>query len=247
MGGKKITLETGCPEAAQAQGWRYGVSVSGHSCANNSSTEGPQALWPLIHRGDSLWNALRTLHVTILPDAFSFGTMWRMGERAVPEPYRKSLSWFAIETAPVQHLWAACTEQSSSQHLRSRFPQPKASRKKGFLQQPYPPLSSLSPSLWPGWRKSWSCSEQASGKDTVTVCFAGTAGCAQSWFQFHHQPSCSWCKSHCQAGEEGGIPATGLSSQTLLFANMETNPRWHALLLSPGSVSRISEVNVKLT
>lgn len=60
MGGKKITLETGCPEAAQAQGWRYGVNVSGHSCAHNSSTEGPQALWPLIHRGGSLWNALRT-------------------------------------------------------------------------------------------------------------------------------------------------------------------------------------------
>lgn len=48
MGGNKITLETGRPEAAQAQGWRYGMNISGNSCAN---TEGPQTLWPLTWRG----------------------------------------------------------------------------------------------------------------------------------------------------------------------------------------------------
>lgn len=138
MGGKKITLETGHPEAAQAQGWRYGVNISDNSCANNSNTEGPQTLWPLMERrfpmecskaqGEPfMWQSC------LIPSLLK--TMWGMGEGN--QPYRNSLSWFAIKTAPVQHLWAECTEQSSSKQPRSRFPQQKVSRKtKDFFSSP---------------------------------------------------------------------------------------------------------------
>lgn len=185
---------------------------------------------------------MRTLHVTILPDPFS------SFEDHVKDGRGKS-GTVCPDLLSKQHLhntslscmhWTELKANTWGQSFLS-----KKQENKDFFSSPTLHLAAFHHSYGKGEENSHPT--QATGKDTVTDRFPGTAGCAQSWFQFHQQASCEWRRSHCQAGEESRIPATGLFPQTLLFANMETNPRWHTLLLRPGSVSRISKVNVKLT
>lgn len=55
------------------------------------------------------------------------------------------------------------------------------------------------------------------GKDAVTDHFPGTVGCAQrAGFNYTNNSSSATVKIHCHAGNKCVIPATELSSQTLI-------------------------------
>lgn len=74
-------------------------------------------------------------HVTILPDPFLWKSMWRMGEGS--QPYRNSFSWFALETAPAQHLLELHALHRAQADTWARgFLSKKSAGKQGFPSSP---------------------------------------------------------------------------------------------------------------